>query len=135
MITGPRPLSDDSIGTGAQLDAIRAQWRPAALPAVRQRAAVLPLEPCAQGLRRLRLALPDQPGDPWGFLLVIDRGALILPPIALIYFGLLPRDPVAIVALFAAFIGLIIYTAPHRYGVCIALDVLTRRDDDPEVIG
>ena len=40
------------------------------------------------------------PGDPWGFLLVIDRGALILPPIALIYFGLLPRDPVAIVALF-----------------------------------
>ena len=75
------------------------------------------------------------PGDPWGFLLVIDRGALILPPIALIYFGLLPRDPVAIVALFAAFIGLIIYTAPHRYGVCIALDVLTRRDDDPEVIG
>ncbi len=69
------------------------------------------------------------PGDPWAFLLVIDRGALILPPIALIYFDLLPRDARLIVALFAAFITGIIYTAPHRYGICIALDVLTRGED------
>lgn len=74
------------------------------------------------------------PGDPWGFLLVIDRGALILPPIGLIYFGLLPRSPVAIVALFAAFIAAIIYTTPHRYGICIALDVLTRGEHDADPI-
>ena len=75
------------------------------------------------------------PGDPWAFLLVIDRGALILPPIALIYFGLLPRDPVMIVALFAAFIAVVIYTTPHRYGICIALDVLTRGEHDAGPIG
>ncbi len=60
---------------------------------------------------------------------MIDRGALILPPIGLIYFGLLPRDPRWIVAIFAVYIAAVVYTAPNRYGICIALDVLTRGED------
>ena len=60
---------------------------------------------------------------------------LILPPIALIYFGVLPRDLGWIVALFTVFIAAIIYTTPHRYGICIALDVLTRGKHDADLIG
>jgi hypothetical protein len=66
---------------------------------------------------------------------MIDRGALILPPIALIYSGLLPRNPVMLVALFAAFITVVIYTTPHRYGICIAFDGLTRGEHDADPIG
>ena len=70
------------------------------------------------------------PGDPWAFLLFIDRGALILPVVAAIYFDLLPREPWRIVALFAAYVVGIIWTAPHRYGICVALDVLTRTETE-----
>jgi uncharacterized protein (DUF983 family) len=73
-------------------------------------------------------------GDPWVFLLFLDRGVFILPPIAIIYFGLLPDSVVGIVAVFGAVVAALIYTTPHRYGVCVALDWLTRADD-PEYPG
>lgn len=72
----------------------------------------------------------NHPGDPWAFLLLVDRGVFILPPIAVLYFGWLPRSMTLIVCIFAAWAALLVYTTPHRYGVCVALDWLTRTDDE-----
>jgi uncharacterized protein (DUF983 family) len=68
-------------------------------------------------------------GDPWAFLLFLDRAAFIFPPVAILYFRLLPESWVGIVAVFLALGGTLLYTTPHRYGICIALDWLTRPDD------
>ena len=35
----------------------------------------------------------------------------------------------------AAFVAVVVYTAPHRYGICIGLDVLTRGEQDADSIG
>jgi len=73
-------------------------------------------------------------GDPWVFLLVLDRAVFIFPPIVLIYFGLLADSIAGTVAVFALLIAALVYTAPHRYGICVALDWLTRADDAAEPI-
>ena len=83
--------------------------------------------------------LPDA-GGPWVFLLVLDRAVFIFPPIVVIYFGFLPSSVPLIVLTFVALVAVILYTSPHRYGACIALDVLTRGetiggDDAPRSIG
>ncbi len=60
-------------------------------------------------------------GDPWAFLMIIDRGALIFPIVVALYFGL-PRASFPLFLVFA--IGLaaaFIYTTPSRYGVSVAL--------------
>lgn len=76
--------------------------------------------PCC-GLRYLL----DQ-GDPWIFLLLFDRGVFILPPIAVLYFGLLPRSLPLMILACAGLLGALIYTTPHRYGFSVACDYLTR---------
>lgn len=73
----------------------------------------------------------ENPGDPWAFLLILDRGAFILPPIALIYFGWLPESLPLTVALFVLLGLALLATTPHRYGVCVALDWLVRSREDP----
>lgn len=73
-------------------------------------------------------------GDPWVFLLVLDRAVFIFPPIVIIYFGLLSASVVATVVAFALLIGALVYTTPHRYGICVALDWLTRAEDASEPI-
>lgn len=78
------------------------------------------------GLRYL-----ESPGDPWAFLLVLDRGVFIFPPIVLIYFGWLPESLSLTVLLFATLAGVLIATTPHRYGVCVALDWLVRTRHAP----
>jgi uncharacterized protein (DUF983 family) len=70
-------------------------------------------------------------GDPWAFLLVLDRVVFIFPPIVIIYFGLAAGSVTGTATLFALLVGSLIYTTPHRYGICIALDWLTRPEDDP----
>lgn len=74
-------------------------------------------------------------GDPWVFLLVLDRAVFIFPPIVVIYFGFLPESTPGIVAIFAAIVAALVYTTPHRYGICVALDWLTRADDADGAIG
>ncbi len=69
-------------------------------------------------------------GDPWVFLLILDRAVFIFPPIVIIYFGLVAGSVVGTAALFTLLIGALIYTTPHRYGICVALDWLTRTEDD-----
>jgi len=69
-------------------------------------------------------------GDPWVFLLVLDRAVFIFPPIVIIYFGLLASSLAITVIAFLGLIALLIYTTPHRYGICVALDWITRAEDD-----
>lgn len=64
-------------------------------------------------------------GDPWAFLLFFDRFFLI-PPIIAIYFGILPRNFVMLSLIFIALGAVFFVTTPHRYGLCISLDYLTR---------
>ena len=73
-------------------------------------------------------------GDPWVFLLVLDRVVFIFPPIVIIYFGLLSDSMATMIVLFALLVGALIYTTPHRYGICVALDWLTRSADATELI-
>lgn len=74
-------------------------------------------------------------GDPWVFLLIIDRAVFIFPPIVLIYFAWTPGGYLGMGIMLAALVGAILYTTPHRYGICIALDYLTRRHDADPTIG
>lgn len=74
------------------------------------------------GLRFLR-----NQGDPWAFLLITDRLFFLIPPIAALFFGWLPRDVPSLLILFGGLAGLFIATMPNRYGLCVALDYLTRR--------
>lgn len=70
-------------------------------------------------------------GDPWAFLLVVDR-AFLLILIAIVYFKLWPRSLPAVLTLFGAVMALFVATMPNRYGLCIALDYWTRtRWGDP----
>lgn len=69
-------------------------------------------------------------GDPWAFLVFIDRAVFILPPIAILYFGWVPGRLWLMVLAFILLIGFIVWTTPNRYGLCVALDYLTRRGPD-----
>ena len=60
-------------------------------------------------------------GDPWAFLMIIDRGALIFPIVVALYFGL-HRASFTLFLVFAlGLAALFIYTTPNRYGVSVAL--------------
>lgn len=64
-------------------------------------------------------------GDIWAFFLIFDR-ILLLPIIAGIYFSFMPVDKISLVTFFLVIISLFLYTTPHRYGLCVALDYYTR---------
>ena len=67
-----------------------------------------------------------QPGRSLAFLLFVDRAVFILPLIVIIYFGWLPEKDWMMVLFFAGAMGLFISTTSRRYGLCIALDYLSR---------
>lgn len=64
-------------------------------------------------------------GDPWAFILSLDRAFLIVI-IAIAYFKFWPRTLPPLLVLFGGIIVLFIATTPNRYGVCVALDYWTR---------
>jgi uncharacterized protein (DUF983 family) len=78
------------------------------------------------------LVFERNPGDTWAFTVIGDRlpiGALI----ALIYFGVARRHVVIGVALFVIAGALVIWTAPNRWGIGIALHYLSRAySNDPD---
>jgi uncharacterized protein (DUF983 family) len=74
----------------------------------------------ACGLRYLR-----NEGDLWFFLIVTDR-VPILVGIALLYFGLGPRDWMTTGAFFALMAIPVIATLPRRQGLALSLDYLVR---------
>ena len=75
----------------------------------------------ACGLRFL-----ENPGDPWVFLLLVDRGAFLFPLVAALFLGLHRVN----LPLFLCFAGVVaaalVLTTPHRYGACVAIDYWTR---------
>ncbi len=71
------------------------------------------------------LVFTQNPGDIWAFIIVGDRlpiGAIIV----LIYFGVLRSHPVPGVAMLVVLLALLVWTAPNRWGVSIALHYLSR---------
>lgn len=73
------------------------------------------------GLRYL-----ENPGDPWFWLLFVDRAAFVFPVIAALFFGLHRASIVAFVAFCILLVAAFVLTTPNRYGVCVAIDYLTR---------
>src|SRR5262245_1115112 len=65
-------------------------------------------------------------GDTWAFWIVGDR-IPVAAAIAAIYLGVAPQSSLLRIVFFAALALLLIGTIPHRVGVVIALDYLSRR--------
>jgi uncharacterized protein (DUF983 family) len=71
------------------------------------------------------LVYERNPGDTWAFTVIGDRlpiGVLV----AVIYFGVARSHPVMGLLTFLAMVVLLIWTAPNRWGVGIALHYLSR---------
>ena len=65
-------------------------------------------------------------GDPWAFLMIIDRAAFIFPLVVALYFGLHRASLGGFIA-FGVTVGVVfILTTPNRYGVSVALVHWTR---------
>jgi len=71
------------------------------------------------------LVYERNPGDTWAFTIIGDRLPIAVI-IVLIYFGVARSHPLAGVAMIAALGGLIVWTAPNRWGAGIALHYLSR---------
>jgi uncharacterized protein (DUF983 family) len=60
-------------------------------------------------------------GDPWAFLMIIDRVAFIFPLVMALYFGL-HRASLAGFIVFGVALGVaFLATTPNRYGISVAL--------------
>jgi len=71
------------------------------------------------------LVFVRNPGDTWAFTVIGDR-LPIAGMIVLIYFGVVRSRPVLGPILLIAFLALLLWTAPNRWGVGIALHYLSR---------
>ena len=93
---------------------------------------------CGQGALfkswfRLRRDCPEcglvylrNPGDIWLFWIVMDRIPIVIGLILIVFFGLRTHDWLPGLIFLAAMVVPLIYTMPHRQGVAIALDFLSR---------
>ena len=71
------------------------------------------------------LVFVRNPGDTWAFTILGDRlpiGVMIV----LIYFGVVRSHPVLGVTMLVVLVALLLWTAPNRWGVGIALHYLSR---------
>jgi uncharacterized protein (DUF983 family) len=88
------------------------------------------LDACSQ----CGLVFERNPGDTWAFTIIGDR-IPIAAIIVVIYFGIGRAHPAIGFGLIALFGALIVWTAPNRWGVGIALHYLSRviwpEADDP----
>src|SRR5262245_54169153 len=71
------------------------------------------------------LVFARNPGDTWAFTIIGDR-LPVAAIIILIYFGVVRSHPALGMTLMVAAVGLLIWTAPNRWGVGIALHYLSR---------
>ena len=65
-------------------------------------------------------------GDPWAFLMVIDRAAFIFPLVVALFFGLHRVSLTAFIVCGVLLGVLFLWTASNRYGVSVALVYWTR---------
>ena len=71
------------------------------------------------------LVFTRNPGDIWAFTILGDRlpiGAIVL----VIYFGIVRSYPALGVTIMGVMLALLVWTAPNRWGVGIALHYLSR---------
>ena len=71
------------------------------------------------------LVYERNPGDTWAFTVIGDR-LPVAAGIIIVYFGLFRTNPALGLAAFAVLAALLIWTAPNRWGVGIALHYLSR---------
>ena len=71
------------------------------------------------------LVFTRNPGDTWAFTIFGDRLPIALI-IVVIYFGVMRSYPVPGMTMMAVAVALLIWTAPNRWGVGIALHYLSR---------
>lgn len=86
-----------------------------------------------EGWTRMRASCPvcalrylEDRGDPWAFLLIIDRAAFIFPLVVALYFGFHLASPSLFVACGVALGVVFLLTTPNRYGISVALVYWTR---------
>ena len=72
------------------------------------------------------LVYERNPGDTWAFTIIGDRIPVAII-IVFIYFGVFRRSHVLGVVMVLAFTAVLVWTAPNRWGVGIALHYLSRR--------
>lgn len=60
-------------------------------------------------------------GDPWVFLMFIDRVAFIFPLVVALYFGLHLTSPSLFIAAGVALGIVFLLSTPNRYGISVAL--------------
>lgn len=65
-------------------------------------------------------------GDLWAYLIVLDRLAFILPLIAMLYFRLYNPHSIWFVVFAVGLVAMLLYTTPHRNGLCLAVDYFIR---------
>ncbi len=65
------------------------------------------------------------PGDTWAFTIIGDRLPIAVM-VALIYIGIGRSHPLLGMVAILALVGLLVWTAPNRWGVGIALHYLSR---------
>jgi hypothetical protein len=65
-------------------------------------------------------------GDPWAFLLIVDRAVFVFPIIVALYFGLFQADFWTLFIFFVSVGLMFVLSTPNRYGLCIAMDYWTR---------
>ena len=70
---------------------------------------------------RCEMRYLEDRGDPWAFLMVIDRVVFIFPLVVALYFGLHRVSVTGFVAFGIALGVLFVLTTPNRYGVSVAL--------------
>ena len=71
------------------------------------------------------LVYERNPGDTWAFTIIGDR-LPVAAIIAIIYFGVVRSHPAWGVAIFIVLGAVLIWTAPNRWGVGIALHYVSR---------
>ena len=71
------------------------------------------------------LVFERNPGDTWAFTVIGDRIPIAVI-VLLIYFGVARSHPVVGIAIFIVLGVLLVWTAPNRWGVGIALHYLSR---------
>jgi hypothetical protein len=71
------------------------------------------------------LVYERNPGDTWAFTVIGDR-LPVAAIIVIIYFGIGAGHPILLIAVFTALGAVLIWSAPNRWGLGIALHYLSR---------
>jgi hypothetical protein len=71
------------------------------------------------------LVFERNPGDTWAFTIIGDR-IPVAAIVVLIYFGIGAAHPLLLIVVFSLLGALLVWTAPNRWGVGIALHYMSR---------